>query len=59
MLHTHFAQLVHLFIDKLPLAGSLPWDKILEFITFMTENFQENYDASYTVTYRQQTICDL
>ena len=55
----NFTQKLAVMIGEIPIVGSITVEDIAEFVAFITEDCQENYDASYTEQFAQETKCEV
>jgi len=55
----NFTQKLAAVYGNVPIVGSLTIGLAADFVAFLTEDCQENYDASYTEQFSQETKCEI
>lgn len=55
----NWAQKLAATLGNIPIVGSLTFGILGDLVAVLTEDIQENYDASYTESVRQDYICDI
>lgn len=53
------AEQIALMLSAIPIVETLPFDEVFEFGVIVIDNFEQNYNAAYTSSLRDEYRCDL